>query len=826
MSARSLNRPVPLAVLLIASAIARTQILPGDLGTIVREKNVVTLRGVSSSIRVSFYATDVARLDVLPPGATGPDSSFAVIRRPDTALPVRVTESDSDVTIAARLLAVRCFRHPLRLSFLDSAGHAFLAEPPGGGLGMDGEKRVAVFSISPREHFYGTGERGDGLDRRGKKFDCWNTQVGGYVAPPATMNVGVPFIASSAGYGLFFDNTYRGTFDVGATRTAELSYCAAGGEMTYYVIAGGSLRGTVGRYTWLTGSPVLPPRWAFGYIQSKNRYRNEAEARGIVDTMRARGFPCDAIVLDLRWFRAMGDLSWDSTAWPDPGRMMADFRRVGIRTVLITEPYIVEQSRNYAEALRLGYVGRDPAGRPYRLGGWWSCGGCDAALLDITNPVAASWWWSKYPLFMGSGVAGLWTDLGEPERHPEDMVHALGPAARVHNIYDLLWAKTIFDGMAKFHPGDRVFNLTRSGWAGIQRYGAVTWSGDVSRTFEGLAAQIPMVLNMGMSGLVYQNSDIGGYARNPTTPELYTRWMEFGVFSPIARAHGAGEMTHGQPTEPWKFGPEAESICRDMIRLRYRLLPYIYSMAHEACASGLPLARPLAMMYPADARFADECSSYLWGDALLVAPVLRAGEHSRNVEFPEGDWVDFWTGEIIRGGSAHDVAAPLGTLPLFVRRGSIIPMAGDLDYTDQRPADTLTLGVYPSPNDSASSTLYEDDGRTTAYLVGKYALTRFRARMRHTGSTGSLMLTIGSADGAYSGKVAHRTYNVEIHTVAAAPSGVTVDGRALKSASKSTGDRVPAAGYAFDPRSSVLTLTLTGPTDRAATITVSGIRLQ
>ena len=691
---------------------------------------------------------------------------------------------------------------------------------------MDGEKRVAVFSISPREHFYGTGERGDGLDRRGKKFDCWNTQVGGYVAPPATMNVGVPFIASSAGYGLLFDNTYRGTFDVGATRTAELSYSAAGGEMTYYVIAGGSLRGTVGRYTWLTGSPVLPPRWAFGYIQSKNRYRNEAEARGIVDTMRARGFPCDAIVLDLRWFRSMGDLSWDSTAWPDPGRMMADFRRVGIRTVLITEPYIVEQSRNYAEALRLGYVGRDPAGRPYRLGGWWSCGGCDAALLDITNPAAASWWWSKYPLFMGSGVAGLWTDLGEPERHPDDMVHHLGPAGRVHNIYDFLWAKTIFEGMEKFRPGDRVFNLTRSGWAGIQRYGAVTWSGDVSRTFEGLASQIPIVLNMGISGLVYQNSDIGGYARNPTTPELYTRWMEFGVFSPIARAHGAGEMTNGQPTEPWRFGPEAEAVCRHMIRLRYRLLPYIYSMAHEACVSGLPLARPLVMMYPDDARFADECTAYLWGDALLVAPVLGAGESSRQVAFPRGDWVDFRTDEIIHGGSSRDVPAPLGTLPLFVKRGSIIPMAQEMDYTDERPADTLTLHVYPSPEGPASLTLYEDDGKTTAYLAGKSSLTRFSARVERSGSSGNMEITLGRAEGFFPGMIARRTYILEIHTVAAPPSTVTVEGRRLNAATPPPEGGVPREGYVFDPHASIVTLAVTRPTYRATTIVLSDIRLR
>jgi len=824
----SSTRLLPLSLILIAAAasVAAAQTYPGDLVAVARHGNSVTLRGSGSSVRVSFCAGDIARVDLLPRGSHAPDSSFAVIRRPDPALLLRLVESDSDVTIATRSLTVRCLRHPIRLSFIDSAGRAFLSETPGGGLGVAGEMRVASFSIGPHEHFYGTGERGDGLDRRGKKFDCWNTQVGGYVAPPATMNVGVPFIASSAGYGLFFDNTYRGTFDVGSSDPVVLSYTAAGGEMTYYVVAAGSLRGEVERYTWLTGRPVLPPRWAFGYIQSKNRYRNEEEARAVVRTMRAEHIPCDAIVLDLQWFRSMGDLSWDSTAWPDPGRMMSDFLRQGIKTILITEPYIVQPSHNYDEALRRGFVAGDSRGRPYALDGWWSCGGCTAALLDITSPAAASWWWDKYPLFMDTSVAGLWTDLGEPERHPADMVHYLGPAGRVHNIYDFLWAETIFEGMQRFRPGERVFNLTRSGWAGIQRFGVVTWSGDVSRTFEGLAAQIPIVLNMGISGLVYQNSDIGGYARNPTTAELYTRWMEFGVFTPIARAHGAGEMTHGSPTEPWMFGPETETICREMIRLRYRLLPYIYSTAHEACVSGLPLARPLVMAYPGDARFADESSSYLWGDALMVTPVLRAGASSRKVEFPAGEWVDFWTDEVIPGGTSRDVPAPLETIPLFVRRGSIIAMAQEMAFTDERPADTLTLHVYPSLHDPASATLYEDDGKTTAYLSGRYALTRFGAQVRQSGGDARLVIRLGAAEGSFPGRLARRTCIVEVHTVAAPPSGVTVDASHLERAARSDPGQIVRGAYAYDPRLSVLTFAVTGPTDRTTTVVVSGIRLR
>jgi alpha-glucosidase (family GH31 glycosyl hydrolase) len=427
---------------------------------------------------------------------------------------------------------------------------------------------------------------------------------------------------------------------------------------------------------------------------------------------------------------------------------------------------------------------------------------------------------------MGSRVAGLWTDLGEPERHPDGMVHFLGSAAKVHNIYNLLWAKTIFDGFGRFRPGERIFNLTRSGFAGIQRYGVIPWSGDVSRTFGGLAAQLPMLLSMGMSGLAYHNSDIGGYARNPTTPELYVRWMEYGAFCPVARAHGAGEMVNGFPTEPWQFGPAAEEICRSVLRLRYRLLPYIYTLAHQAYRSGLPLARPLIMMYPGDARFINESSSFMLGDELLVAPVVGAGETERRVDLPEGDWVNYWTGEVIRGGTSVDVPAPLGTIPLFVKSGSILPMAPPMEYSDQKPLDTLTLCVYPAAGRTGSFTLYEDDGATTAYQSGSYSLTRFEQSVRNLNGLSRLVVGLGKSEGEFTGKVLVRTYVLEIHGVRGVRGDVRIDGKSLPDLSSVAAGRASGNGYRFDSTHSRLTITVTGSTARASGLAVSGLRLQ
>jgi alpha-glucosidase (family GH31 glycosyl hydrolase) len=812
---------LPVVYCIFLSLSAHAQVALGDFTAFTRKGNIVTLRAGEASVNISFYAKDVVRIDLLPSPLSAVDSSFAVIRNTSADIPVSLIEADSSVTVSSNALQVVCRKFPLRLAFRDASGKQLTAEPSSGGMGAKGEASIARFSKLPDEHYYGTGERGTRLDRRGQAFDCYNTQAGGYAAPLSTMNINVPFIASTKGYAIYFDNTYRGRFDVGASDSTELTYSAAGGILSYYLIAAPTLPGELERYTWLTGRQPLPPRWAFGYIQSKNRYRNEEEARAMVRTMREKAFPCDAIVLDLKWFAAMGDLRWDTTAWHDPEGMTSDFRAAGIKTILITEPYVVETSVNYDEASRLGYLAKDSLGRAYTLDKWWSCGGCNASLFDMTDPAAREWWWGRHPAFLGRYVAGLWTDLGEPERHPADMRHHLGTTGKVHNIYNLLWAKTVFEGMSRYRPGERVFNLTRSGSAGIQRYGVIPWSGDVSRSFAGLEVQLPMLLNMGMSGLAYHNSDIGGYARNPTTPELYVRWMEFGVFSPVTRAHGAGEVVNGAPTEPWQFGTEAEGICRDMLRLRYELLPYNYTMAYRNYETGLPLARPLIMMYPGDSRLTDESSSYLWGDDFLVSPVVKPGETTKRVVFPEGEWVNFRTDELVQGGRTLEVPAPLGSIPLFVKSGSIIPIAPQMQYSDARPLDTLILCVYPGSANVDSAFLYEDDGKTTAYQNGGFSLTRYAQTAGEKNGRLHLTVDIGPSKGEFTGKIRKRTYEVEVHRVGGRPEVVRLNGKAVPEFSSAAGTTSGGSGYRFDPRLSRLTILVSCNADSTYAFTLS-----
>jgi len=479
--------------------------------------------------------------------------------------------------------------------------------------------------------------------------------------------------------------------------------------------------------------------------------------------------------------------------------MMSDLHAQGVKTVVITEPYLTSGSLNFPEGQAYGYFGKNGPGQTYLLPNWWSCS-CDAALLDITNPAAQAWWWRKYQLFMGpesSGVAGFWTDLGEPEQHPDDMWHALGPAQKVHNIYNLLWAKNLFEGFNALRPNRRVFNLTRSGYAGIQRYGAIPWSGDVGKDFGGLAVQLPMMLNMGMSGLAYHNSDIGGFCCGTTTEELYIRWMQYGTFCPITRAHGVGEAIGGQGTEPWAFGPSAEAICKSFIELRYRLLPYNYTLAYNNFASGKPIAYPL-FFDSGDPLLANQGSSYMWGDAFCVSPVVQSGQTSKDVYLPDGKWINFWTELLVDGGQAVNVATPLEQMPVFVKAGSIIPMQPVMNYTDEHPPDTLMLAVYPVTGVSGQFTLYEDDGSTLAYQSGVFSQTALEQSSTSGIGGSTLAIGIGQSVGVYSGQPSHRVCLSEVHAVFAKPPAVLCNGVAVPEADSYAALRSGGHGFFYD----------------------------
>ncbi len=800
----------------------------GNFSKYSNDGKSVVIQADSSAIRLTFYTNEIVHVDFLPSFQAKMDSSFVVIQNPKNDVQFTLRESDSALLIQTAGIKVRFQKYPARIAFFDSLGNTLLSEPQSGGISSNLQSRTIRFVLDDNDHFYGTGERGTDLDKRGQKFVSYNTQVGGYSEPLGTMNLNVPLVTTTSGYALYIDNTYKGEFDFGHSDSTVFTYSAAGGEISYYVISASTIPEQLKKYTWLTGRQPLPPRWIFGFTQSKNRYANEEETRTIVQTMREKEFPCDAIVLDLAWFKNMGDISWDESAWPNHEKMVSDFLSKGIKTIMITEPYIIQPSRNFAEADMNGFLAKDSTGKTQLLEKWWSCNGCNSSLLDLTNPKAQEWWWNKHPQAFGKNVAGIWTDLGEPEKHPETMNHYLGSAIKIHNIFNLLWAKTIFDGFNQLRPNERVVNLTRSGFAGIQRYGVLPWSGDVARSFGGLSVQLPMLLNMGMSGIGYHNSDLGGYARNPTTPELYIRWMQFGVFCPITRAHGAGENVRGSATEPWQFGKEAEKINREYLRLRYKLLPYIYSMAYQNYKSGLPLARPLFWLDASDPKLLNESSSYMWGEAFLVSPIVTAGQTSKVIYLPKGNWVNFWTDEIVNGGKSIVVPAPLDQIPIFVKAGSIIPMAPVMNYSDERSLDTITLQIYPNVAErkETSYTLYEDDGKTLDYQTGKFSLTTFSQVLIGERENFTLRITSTPSQGSYNGKLKQRTYIYEIHNVVKRPSEVKYNNRLCVGGKTYTTFQKSENTFFYDPVLQKLFVQINTQMDKGSEITIPHIVLK
>ena len=698
---------------------------PITAGTLGRLREVTQL---ARDIVFSFESSNLILTPLLPNAmrhtwvpthwrlyAEGAKESYAVPRRHWPAgPPAKIIESADKVRLEAGDFVIEAAREPFHLCYCAADGKPFLEEDPRGGLSWSYWDYTLRYALAPDDHFYGMGQANQleecvDLDHRGHVREVWNQH-----SPPATTIF--PALLSLRGYGLLIDNPVRARWDLGHTDPQSFSYEARGGGLQYYVLFGPQLPRLLRTYLELTGFPPLPPRWALALLQSRYGYRSRSELEAIAATFRAKHLPCDALILDVFWFREMGDLAFDPVNWPDAKEMIARLKRQGFRTVLIEEPYLTLKSRNYMEARTNEFLARRFDGSPYSFDFWPG----ESALVDFSNPAARSWWTAKHRSLIDMGIDGWWTDLNEPAKHFPDMAHHGGPAADVHNSIALFMQQAVYDANLQYAPDKRIFILSRSAFAGSQRYGAALWSGDIDMTFAALRKQVAVALNVGLAGIPLWGSDIGGFGfSGECTAELYARWFQFGAFCPLLRPHG----DQRELREPWQFGREAEEICRKYLRLRYRLLPYIYNALQVACTAGIPILRPLVMEFPDDPHVYNLSDEYLFGPEILVAPILDEGSTGRNVYLPDGLWFDFWTDELLRGPVSCAVQAPLDTIPLFVRQGAIIPMGPDLQYSSEHPLDPLTLEIYPGSD--RSFTLYEDDGETAAYLNGAYATTSF-----------------------------------------------------------------------------------------------------
>jgi alpha-glucosidase (family GH31 glycosyl hydrolase) len=614
---------------------------------------------------------------------------------------------------------------------IPGAGTWLLREPVDGGMSAqrigDGASRHRVracFAFSGEQHFYGLGQGGRELDRLGIARQLWNTQIGH--GPGSDM--GVPLLLSNRGYGLFFDNPSDAVLSVGRSDNGvRIVYTAEAGRLTWYFLMGPDLRGVMGQVAELLGRPPMPPRWALGFLQSTRHFDDTAELRELPRTIRAKRIPCDGLIYlssygeALGWNRGVGHLEFQPELWPDPAALIEEARAQHFEVITHEYPVLHEKSPLFAEAEARGYLlpeGYERAPVRGRAGAYRD----GQRYLDFSAPAVRVWWWAVHRELRELGVAGWWLDGGEGPP-AWSRLHG-GEGTLLHNLYDRLRQQAFAEGQAADRPDQRVFLLCRSGAAGMQALGATCWSGDINNDFATLEAQIPLGLSTGMSGIPYWGSDVGGFFHAvPETGELYARWFQLGAFSPVFRSHGWVWREH----VPWAHGFEVEAICRRYAELRYRLLPYTYTLAWQARTQGLPLMRPLVLNYPDDPRVWGLGSQFLWGDDVLVAPVTREGATSWPVYLPAGGWYDFWTGVRHEGPRGVAIDAPLDRLPLFVRAGAIVPMGPVIQHTGEPQAE-ITLLMYPEAEEVAAACW---DHRSIA--------RRLADAHRHAGGTGSTL---------------------------------------------------------------------------------------
>jgi oligosaccharide 4-alpha-D-glucosyltransferase len=640
------------------------------------------------------------------------------------------TSNAAFITLQTRSLKVIVNRKDWSVSFVNQKGDtlskAFNALKTGDSSSVD-------FKSDGREAFYGGGSKAIYLNKRGKVLQNYNQAHFDYQFGEKDMNIAIPFLVSSRKYGLFVDNVAKSSFDAGAANPKILRYKTSAGALSFFFIGGETLDRVLFNYTRLTGRQPLPPRWALGYISSRYGYKSSTEIEKVVAKTQAAGIPLDGVVFDLFWYKAdtlMGNYTWNTDSFPDPHKMLHTLLNKGVKTVLISEPYITEKSANftYAKAHHLLTPDFTNLEQPHIFGDFWAG---PAALVDIFKPAAQQYYWNFYKEKIKEGVSGWWFDLLEPERSSDSLRFSVGKEINYHNLFPLVWEKNAFDGYRRDFPKDRIFLLPRSGYAGMQRYSTFPWSGDNDRSWEGLKAQIPIILNMGLGGVGYMHSDAGGFTGNKTrNPELYSRWLEFAAFSPVMRTHADAT---GYTPEPVFWDDTTRIRVTGYIKLRYQLLPYNYSLAYRNTISGRPLVMPVNYFEAENTRLENINDEFLWGAQMLVAPVIVKGQTVKKVLFPKGEWIG-WN-DLKSYRDSAEVTAPIDSLPLFVKAGSIIPMVSPITNTSQYDGHSLILTYYPAANQSkVSSEWFFDDGRDPQTLAnGKYDLVTFITQSTGTG---------------------------------------------------------------------------------------------
>ena len=660
---------------------------PGNLKNWKKEAPGISGATAGEKFRLIPYNDNIIRL-TLTRHDEFENFSYSVVAEP-AASSWDIVDSEDALSLKGMKFHVTLGKKNLRFAFTTTKGQVINEDDPSFGTSWNGDQVTTFKKLQPGERFIGLGEKTGPLDRKGSGYINWNTDNFGYGQGADPLYSSIPFyigIHNKLVYGIFFDNSYKSFFNFGASNNRFSSFGADAGEMNYYFIYGDSVAEVIEHYTVLTGRMEMPPKWSIGYQQCRYSYYPDKEVLNVADTFREKDIPADAIVLDIHYMERYKIFTWNKKDFPDPAGMIRELEEKGFKIVVMCDPGIkVEEGyHTYEDGLRHDVFIKYPDGTNY-TGQVWP-GWCH--FPDFTNPRTRDWWREQFKDYVSLGIQGFWNDMNEiatwgnmlPENIEMSFEGHKSSIRRGRNLYGFQMARSTYEATKSLMKNRRPFNLTRSGFSGIQRYAAV-WTGDNVAYDEHMMLGVRIVNSMGMSGIAFAGYDVGGFVGNADS-KLFARWLSIGAFSPFFRGHS---MINSRDTEPWSYGEEVEQISRNYIKFRYQLLPYLYSLFREANISGMPVQRSLAIDYPHDSKVFEHQfqHEYLFGPYILVAPVESTKEFVK-VYFPDADgWYSLYNGRKFNPNSETIVECPLHKLPLFVKAGAIIPMQIPLSYTGQ-----------------------------------------------------------------------------------------------------------------------------------------------
>ncbi len=690
-----------LMILLTVSGVAQDYEFLGDYRSHKLERNRLTVETSNRPLTVWFHQPSTLRVLV---GSSSPSYSVS------GSLPEgKVSLKETATTLVARFPqgTLTVTKSPLRMTVTRSDGSLVVADDPAFGHGWDGREVRCWKQLSPEEKFFGLGEKAGDLDKRGRFWTMWNTDRPGYQNDDDPLYCSIPFfLAMKEGqaYGLFFDNTYRSTFNLGAGNERLYSFGAEAGALDYYLFLGPKPAQVLDAYTRLTGRPALAPKWALGYQQCRWSYYPDYEIRDLARNFRQRQIPADVLYFDIHYMDAYKVFTWHPERFPKPRQLLAELKELGFKVITIIDPGVKVETgyRLHDEGVAQDSFLKYLDGKLYQ-GQVWP-GWC--YFPDFRKAATRAWWGSHNAILRGQGVAGFWNDMNEPAVWGKEVPYVVEGIKELHNVFGLLMARATYEGLVKDQPDLRPFIVTRAAYAGIQKYAAV-WTGDNSASWDDLRLSLRMVQGLGVSGVPFVGPDLGGFIGRPD-PELYLRWMQAASLLPFMRSH---TIINSPDQEPWSFGEETERLCREAIEARYALLPYLYSELHWAHRSGEPLIRPLWYQYPDDPESykTDYQHQFMVGANILAAPVVRENQRFQKVYLPAGEW---WDGESVHQGQRTVlVEAPLERLPLFYPRGALVVRRQPTQWVDQVPLTQLE--VLAVAGGAGDYTCYLDDGVST-----------------------------------------------------------------------------------------------------------------